>query len=461
MLQVSQHGQRNKCPESISYPASMTIEPVVLPAERPLRIWLVQTGEEMPFDPGPPRLLRTALLAAELTARGHEVTYWNAGFNHQKKVLRAETGTKFVIPQGYRVVLLEGRPYRRNVSLSRIVSHRQNARSFAAMTETETPPDVMMCGLPSLEIADAATAYASRHCVPIALDCRDLWPDVIEDFLPAPLRIAAYPVLSHWRSMLRRTAKRATAITGVSKGFVDWGLRAAERASRPEDRPFHLTLSQNSHANDKVLEARAYWRAQLGELPPGTRIGVYAGSLSRRYDLVTIARSLALLSTEEKTRLRIVLCGDGDVLSELAELAAAEPSLIVPGWRSGAELFALMSEAHFGILAYPESRDFLVTFPNKVGEYLSYGLPIMAGIGGVIGDMLGEAELLLRYQAGDMSSAAALLRQILAGPGLAADPLVNARARAAFKAFFDPDQIIPAFADYLETLARVPAAGSS
>jgi len=439
----------------------MIINPVFPPTERPLRIWLVQIGEEMPFDPGPPRLLRTALLAAELSARGHEVTYWNAGFNHQKKVLRAETGTKFMIPQGYRVVLLEGRSYKRNISLSRTVSHRQNANSFAAMTEGEAPPDVMMCGLPSLEIADAATAYASKHFVPIALDCRDLWPDAIEDFLPAALRVAAFPVLSHWRSMLRRSAKRATAITGVSKGFVDWGLRAAERAGRTADRPFHLTFSQNSYANDKVLEAREYWRAQLGELLPSTRIGVYAGSLSRRYDLATIARSIALLSAEEKSRLRIVFCGDGDVRSELTELAAAEPSLIVPGWRSGVELFALMSDAHFGILAYPESPDFMVTFPNKVGEYLSYGLPIMAGLGGVIGAMLGEAGLLLRYQAGDMSSAAALLRAILTEPGLAADPLVNARARAAFRTYFDPNQIIPAFADYLETLARVPAAEAS
>lgn len=435
----------------------MTLKPVLRAAERPLRIWLVQIGEELPFDPGPPRLLRTALLAAELTARGHEVTYWNAGFNHQQKMLRAETGTKFVIPQGYRVALLTGRPYKRNISISRIFSLRGNAKSFTAMTADETPPDVMMCGMPSLELADAATAYASRHSVPIALDCRDVWPDVIEDYLPMPLRIAAYPVLANWRSMLRRSAKRATAITGVSQGFVDWGLRAAQRTRRPMDRPFHLTLSQTKYADDKVLEAREYWRGQLGELLPGTRIGVYAGTLSRRYDLVTIARSLALLSEEEKAHLRLVFCGDGDMYNELVELAAAEPSLIVPGWRSGAELFALMSDAHFGI--FPSvSRDFLITFPNKIGEYLSYGLPIMAGIGGVIGAMLSEAGLLLHYQAGDISSAAAVLRQILAAPGIAGDTMVKARAHAAFKAYFDPDQIIPAFADYLEGLARIPAA---
>ena len=66
-----------------------------------LRIWLVQIGEELPCDEGPPRLLRTALLAAELVQRGHEVTFWNAGFNHQKKKRRPETGTKFAISQGY------------------------------------------------------------------------------------------------------------------------------------------------------------------------------------------------------------------------------------------------------------------------------------------------------------------------------------------------------------------------
>src|SRR5205823_44988 len=142
----------------------------------------VQIGEELPFDPGPPRLLRTALLAAELCRRGHDVTLWNAGFNHQKKVMRPETGRKLLTPQGYRVALLAGRPYRKNISIARILSHRENARSFAAMTRDELPPDVMTCGLPSLEMADAATRYATDHGIPIALDCRDLWPDVIEGF---------------------------------------------------------------------------------------------------------------------------------------------------------------------------------------------------------------------------------------------------------------------------------------
>ena len=85
----------------------------------------------------------------------------------------------------------------------------------------------------------------------------------------------------------------------------------------------------------------------------------------------------------------------------------------------------------------------------------------MTGIGGVIGAMMSEAGLLLHYQAGNMSSSAELLRQILAGPELTTDPRVKARARAVFKAYFDPDQIIPAFADYLEGLACLPPAKAS
>jgi glycosyltransferase involved in cell wall biosynthesis len=427
-------------------------------AARRLRIWMVQIGEEMPFDPGPPRLLRAALLAAELTSRGHDVTFWNAGFNHQKKRLREATGTKFATPAGYRVCLLEGRPYRRNISLARVFSHRDNARSFAEMSRDETPPNVMTCGLPSLEIADAATRYARDHGVPIAVDCRDMWPDAIADALPAPARLAAFPILAYWRAMLRRIMGRATAIIGVSEGFLNWGLSASGRAPGADDRVFHLTLSQTEHDPAKVAQADGCWDGLLGDLPAGTKIGVYAGSLSRRYDLLTVARSLSELSAEEKARLRIVICGDGDVSEELARLAADEPSLIVPGWRSGAELYALLKRADFGIIAYPASPDFLITFPNKVGEYLSYGLPVVSGIDGVMGSMLGKLDLLLRYEAGDPKSAADLFRRILGGGTLIDDDQTARRARDAFHAYFDPEQIIPAFADYVEALAtRRPA----
>lgn len=88
----------------------------------PLKIWLVQTGEEMPDDPGPPRLLRTALLARQLTERGHEIVFWNATFNHQQKVQRFDKSTVQQSRDGYTIQYLAGRPYSRNISGERILS---------------------------------------------------------------------------------------------------------------------------------------------------------------------------------------------------------------------------------------------------------------------------------------------------------------------------------------------------
>lgn len=414
-------------------------------------MWLVQIGEQLPIDPGPPRLIRTALLARELVARGHDVTFWNAGFIHQQKRHRLRTGQIFDIDDGYRVGLLRGRGYRRNISFARILSHQENARSFARMARGLAPPDVLLCGLPSIEIADAATRYARDHGVPVAVDCRDLWPDIIADQAGSVLRLAAAPVLAYWRRMLRRTMLRATAITGVSEGFVSWGVAAAGRPRLPLDKPFHLTVAREAGHDTARAAADRFWPGLLGAIPADGVIGVYAGSLSRRFDLLTIAEAVRQLPADVKSRLRIVICGEGDVESRLRQVAADEPSLIIPGWRSAAELQALMRQADFGILPYPSSRDFTITFPNKVGEYLSFGLPIMTGLDGVIGAMLAPAGLRLGYETGDVGSARDALTGIVTRKADLAR--LKESARRVFRLNFDPDGIYPAFADYLEELA--------
>lgn len=417
-----------------------------------LRIWLVQIGEELPFDPGPPRLLRTALLARELVKRGHEVTFWNASFNHQQKLLRSRETIITDTGEGYRAVLLKGRPYSRNISIARILSQRENAAAFRAHASNEPRPDVILSGLPSLEIADAASEYAATHRIPIAIDCRDLWPDVIKEFVPAYLKWLSDPIMHHWERMLQRATRRATAITGVSEGFVDWGVRAAGRARTPEDRPFHLTYSAPSIDPETLKVAEAYWDARLGPSNPSTVLGVYAGTLSRRFDLLTIAQAYEKLPTGAKRRLRLVICGKGDREGEFAALASREPGIIAAGWRSAAELHVLMSRATFGLLPYHRSGDFVTTFPNKVGEYLFFGLPIMTGLGGTTGALLAEHGLEIPYQPGDIDSAAAALLDLSRRGGRPQG--WRAAARAAFHAHFEPKLVLGGLADFLEDLAK-------
>lgn len=416
-----------------------------------LRIWLVQVGEELPIDPGPPRLLRTALLARELVSRGHDVTFWNSSFNHQRKEQRAATTTTLEIEPNYRVVLLHGRPYRRNVSLARIRSHQDNARAFRRAASAERPPDVILCGTPPFELADAVAAYAVEHGVPFAIDCRDMWPDIIADYLPDAVRAIASPVLAYWQGMHARSLRCATAITGVTDTFVEWGLSSSGRARRPLDRPFHLTLSNAEPAPADLALAERYWDDLLGPRDPDVSIGVFGGALGPRLDLPTIVAAAKALPAGDRKKVRIVICGRGDLEDQLRSAVAGEDGLYFAGWRNAVELHALMRRAEFGLLPYPSTRDFLASFPNKVGEYLFHGLPIMTGLGGVTEKLLSGRGLLLSYRTGNVASARAVLADIAARR--IAPRALAAEARAAADELFNPDKIVPAFANFVEELA--------
>ena len=419
-----------------------------------MKIWLVQTGEEMPFDGPNTRLLRTALLANELAARGHDVTYLNASFNHQQKRQRsAMTSVVAANPlagHNYTSYLLKGRAYTRNISVGRFLCQRENARAFKKIAPSLPTPDIVYCGFPPIELAHASVTYAKKQNIPVVADCRDMWPEVIAERLPSILRLLAKPVIGLMELQKRATLRNATAITGITKHFVAWGLKAAGRQARPEDRPFHLAASPNTSAPEDLDAARAFWTNMIGPADAEVRVGCFVGTLAQRLDIETMLDGLDLLSDDERSRIRIALCGKGDLQDEVERRASRNVALIFGGWRNGAELTALMERSDFGILPYPNTADFLASYPNKVGEYLIAGLPILTGLDGATGSLLDEAGVRLPYVAGDAESFANALRTILMrgeSPGLAQ------QAKALGASQFDARRIYPAFADWLEDIA--------
>ncbi len=418
-----------------------------------MRIWLVQTGEELPMDGPATRLLRTALLAGELCRRGHEVVYINATFNHQRKLQRAEATQVFPADaqagRPYACVLLQGRAYARNVSLARLRSHRENAAAFKAIAPTLPRPDAMLIGYPPIELADAAVEFARAHAIPCAVDCRDMWPEVFEERMPALLRPLGRQLLRGMYAQGARALAGADALVGITDAFLQWGLDRAGRTRRAADRVVHLTVSPVAPSDAAVAEGAETWAEMLPADWRGV-IGCFAGTFASRTDLLTIVDGANLLSEEERQRCRIILCGKGDVEGELRQRAAGNPAVIIAGWRNVAEIAALMQRSQFGILPYPNTPDFLASYPNKVGEYLLSGLPILTGLNGVTGALLGAEGVGLRYEVGNAASACAALRSVLAAAPSAAQ---CAQCRAVGQRLFDPKTIYPSYADWLETLA--------
>lgn len=415
-----------------------------------LRIWILQNGEEIASDPGPPRLLRQGILASLLAKRGHDVTYWTSTYNHQQRAQRT-TPRVHTVPAGYRIRLLPARSYARNLSIDRIRSHREAAAAFVREARHEAVPDVVICGYPTIELAFAGTSYATAQGIPSLVDFRDQWPDIIEQQLGG-LRLAGAPILAHWRRLQVRTVQSATSVCGITDEFVDWALSCAARPRTELDRAFPLAPPVTAVTVDDLQAARDYWLETLGSKLPGSVWCVFAGGLGHRSDILTVVRAMRDLDPAARTALRLVVCGAGDLSEDVAREARGRSGVSFVGWRNAAEVAAILEMADVGVLPYPNTSDFLMSFPNKVGEYLSHGLPVLTSLGGVTGRLLDDHDLALCYAEGDERSCQEALSTVAAS-GVSEDR--RARARALHREHFDPDVVYPAYADHVERVASV------
>ncbi len=419
-----------------------------------MNIWLVKNGEPVPTDDGNPRLMRTGILSQMLAQRGHNVVWWTANTYHQKSIQRSDkTETIDLAKEGYRLILLNGIPYPKKFSIKRVINHAQTGFEFLKHAKKQPhQPDVIVCCYPPIELAYCVARYAAHHKIPLIMDFRDQWPDIIEQALSPKLKILGFPLLWFWRHAQRYCVTKAQAITGISDAFVDWALKAGRRPRTPQDKPFHLAVNPVKPEEHDIEQADAYWDS-IGITPSDdVVIGCYAGMLSSRYDLLALINGALALTDDEKKKIRLVLCGTGDLESELAALAHDQPHIILAGWRGAAELHSLLHRSDFGILPYFSLSDFMMSYPNKLGEYFSAGLPVMTCLKGITGALIETRMIGTVYDEGDAASVTAALRQLITqkAPMQQRRPVI----RATFAEMFNGETIYPDFCNYIETIAK-------
>lgn len=420
---------------------------------RRLTVWILQAGEELPTDPGPPRLLRHAILAELLADRGHNVVFWSSSFSHQQKLQRSRVTVAMDTGHGYPAVLLKSPTYRSNVSMARIRSHQVTGAQFRRHSAQYQRPDVILAGYPTIELAHAGARYARTHDVPLVVDCRDLWPEIIALQAPMPARMAGAPLLAHWRRLRREIMAGASSIVGITEEFVDWGVREAGRRRTELDVAFPLAVPRSGVSDEAMQQADTTMSRLVGTKAAGQVWAVYAGSLGRRTDLATLSEAVKQLPQSSPPGIRVLVCGRGDLEDRIARTATLQQGLTFLGKRSAAEVSWLLQRADVGVLPYPSTPDYAMSYPNKVGEYMSQGLPVLTCLGGITGELLRTHNLGIFYRAGDADSCAEALRET-ARAGLA--PGTAERARKVFEDMFNPQVVYPAFASHIERLAEGP-----
>ena len=365
-----------------------------------MNIWLVTIGEPVPIDQNfRERLHRTGFFADFLSKNGHTVTWWTSTFDHWKKVHLFPEDTTLVKEGQYRIRLLKGTGYKKNISSGRIRDHKMIAKKFSIFAKEEIQPDIIICAFPTIGLCIEAINYGKKNHVPVAIDIRDLWPDIFFEYGPQ----FAQPVMRFLlRSMVNKTRsvfQRADAILGITDKIVEWGLQYGNREKSPYDRSFFFGYSVAKLDGDRASIAESFWD-DLGVTKDSSIFtAIFIGTLGKQFDFETIIRGFKKHNAIRPTS-RLVICGIGESVDKIKKLSSGNKNIILAGWINADQINVLMKRATVGINPLQDRFDFLKTINNKAIEYLSAGLPIISSPRqGVLFDLLMTHECGTSYSA--------------------------------------------------------------
>jgi glycosyltransferase involved in cell wall biosynthesis len=391
------------------------------------------------------------MLAAELAAHDHDVTWWTSIFDHQTKTfLRSTRSGLEVVGDRLRVAWLGAWGYQRNVSVGRVVDHSVLGLSFMRRCERQARPDVLVVSFPPIELAFAAVSWAAAHRIPVLLDIRDLWPDIWAQQLPEGwLRELGCAALAPWDRLATGAIGSASGLVAISDTYLDWGLRRAGRRRSRWDFVLPLGYPEVHHGESELRQA-AQRLAGLG-VDPSKKSVWFIGSLGTTYDIETVLAAAQGLRDPE---VQVVISGDGEFMSAVRSAAAACPSIVATGWLGPAEIVAMSRQAWVGLAAY--SRGAPQVLPNKIFEYLAGGVPIIASLGGETQALLSQEGVGRWYEAGRPDSLRGVVTALL-NDTVSRDEM-SMRARVLFSARYSESAIYPRFRRHLEELAAVSSA---
>jgi glycosyltransferase involved in cell wall biosynthesis len=294
--------------------------------------------------------------------------------------------------------------------------------------------------------------------IPVALDVRDLWPDVFFDLVPTALRPVARHAVPWMTAQLRRSATGADAILGVTDAFVDWGTAAGRRPRTARDRAFPMGYSERMPSADQLRQAGEFWDRH-GIVEKGSQpVVCFFGTFGWMFDFETVLKAAAIVN-QAGSGARFVLCGGGERLEQLRQAASGLDNVLFPGFVGSAEIWTLMRRSVAGLAPYRDFRNFDDNLPNKPIEYLSAGLPIVASQVRVLARLIHDHGCGLTYAHGDSAALATAVRAM--GEDAGRQRSMAGRARALFEQRYIAERVYDEMARHLEGLATIRQGASA
>lgn len=410
-----------------------------------MKIWLTQIGEQLPLD-GNARKMRTALLADEFVRRGHGVTWWASAFDHSSKKFIFENDEEVSLQDNYKIRVLFGIKYNKNISLRRYWDHQAISRKLYEQACRAEKPDIIVVSMPDHLTAFQAVRYAKSRNIPVVVDVRDEWPDLFVEAVPRFLQPSARHFLKNDLENTAQLLAHSNGITSMMETLHLWALKKAGRERTWMDRVFHLGTMPPRPVDASILPGDVY---ALKEKVQNRFVLLYIGTFGKHNDPTILLKAARELKASGKgDRFSFIIAGDGKYFADIEKAAKDLNNVFLPGWVGQNEISFLMSLSTVGVIPSTSVRN---EFPNKAFTYLSAGLPIIASTRGELAEIIQMNKVGSRYEPNDYIG---LTRNLVELESKSGEILaMSANAKKIFHERFHAEKIYGDFADHVEKIA--------
>lgn len=405
-----------------------------------MKIWLITSGEPIPSKDERPH--RVGILSEMLANKNVNVIWWTTTFDHQKKEYLHNKNYEVSLNANCKRFYLHSKTsYTKNISINRILNHKQVAKSFEIEANKKEIPDVIFCSFPTIDLSYEAVKYGVKFKVPVIVDVRDLWPDIFFNPFPKLLHPIIKLGLSKYTSQTKYIFKNCHAVTGVSEKYLDFGLNYGGRTRTSKDKVFPLGYDSEGKKNI-VIDESEYDHLNISS----EKINIwFVGTFGKTYDLSTVIEVAKKL---EKTtpEINFIFTGDGENMKLWKKQAGLCKNIVFTGWVGKKELHYISLMSSIGLMAY--SKGAPQGLPNKVFEYMASGLPILSSLQSETKDLLLEERIGKTYEAENPEDLYSKLKSMVADSKQLRE--MGKRSEKVFQTKFDSTIVYENLIDYLK-----------
>ena len=330
---------------------------------------------------------------------------WTSNFYHQEKI--KVNANKYLNNFNYKVINTIG--YNKNISLLRLIDHiYYSLIFFIKFNKYNLKNSIVISAFPIPEVCFFATLICKKKNIPIIIDIRDQWPDIFFDKKNI-ISKTLLKIIFYYQTLINKyTFKNCSGIYSITKNFLTFGSKHREQINNKNNRVFPLAYKKKKYDFDKDLTLR--FRDKLSQINFNKTNICFFGVINfKKFDFLTLFDFIEHKSSDIEN-FNFIICGSGDDENLIHNFK--HPSLQYLGWLNEAEISFIASKSHWGLANYKPTNDFNMSIPNKIIEYLSYGLPIIHSLKGDTYNFLNQNNINYFYEYKNLESLSNLFKKI-------------------------------------------------